>query len=116
MGEWGLSMSTVDEQSKQYEVRVRSLLRKIVKIRREAVDESEFGRLCAPIVDQFVHDNSMMVSCKRGVWTHEEEAVLRDAYASFGPAKAVEEAAKKLRRTNQQIRSKAANMGIKGRW
>lgn len=85
----------------------------ILRLRRQVVDEAEFGRRAAPIIDALMADEAATTPHRTGSWSDEEREILRTAFASFDRYRAVDEAAKSLSRTRTQIRSMAGNMGLK---
>jgi hypothetical protein len=88
-------------------------LGQILRLRRQVVDEAEFGRMAAPIIDALIADDAATTPHRTGLWSDEEREILRTAFATFDGYRAVYEAAKSLSRTRTQIRSMAGNMGLK---
>ena len=109
-------MATADETLKLIEMRRAEVLHKLVSLRRRHVDEAEFGRAAAPVIDSMISDEGAISPHRTGSWTDDERAILRAAYAEFGRDRAADEAAKKLQRTKSQIRAMAGNLGIKKPW
>lgn len=112
----GKTMTTIDETLEARAQRRADVLRQLVRLRTQTPDEAEFGRLAAPMLDSMISDEAAVMPHRKGGWSDEERAILREVYAAFGNDRAAEEAAKRLARTKSQIRSMAANMGIKKPW
>ena len=109
-------MSTVDETLKDRDRRRAEVLRQIVRLRKQTADESEFGRLAAPVLDSMISEEAAVTVHRTGAWSDEERAILRAAYAAVDNNRAPEEAAKNLARTKAQTRPTAGHRGIKNQW
>lgn len=88
-------------------------LSQILRLRRQVVDEAEFGRRAASIIDALIADEAATPGHRSGAWSDEEREILRAAFANFDQSSAVEEAAKSLGRTKSQIRAMAGNMRLR---
>jgi len=103
----------IDERIAQYKFNRDKALSKLIKLRVNVVDKSEFGILASQIVDDLILIEKDRISYRTGAWSDEEKSILIASYKEYGNEGGCEEAGKKLNRTKQQIRAMAGNIGVR---
>ena len=91
----------------------RKAFDKVLYMRRQTADETEFGRLAAPVIDMLVTDLELLPPLpSSGPWTEHEREVMRWAYAQKPKWRCIDLAATRLNRTRSQIMSMSRNMKL----